>query len=629
MVLLSAVIAGFASLAAASPTPSSFTPEERFAHLEARRLLGSSFGVPGDNAAYDYIVVGGGNAGLTIATRLAEQQKGTVAVIEAGSFYEITNGNISQIPAYDGAFASKGAHDWHPGIDWGYVTAPQTSAQNSEMHYPRGKCLGGSSARNYMLYHRGTKASYKMWADAVGDNSYRFEAFLPYFERSLKFTPPNMSLRFQNSTPTYDLTVMGNGRGPLSVTFSNYAQAFASWTQRGLKALGMDVINNFQSGSLLGQSMGMFTIDAKTMTRDSSATSFLKKALDYPNYIVYPSTLAKKVVFDSNKKATGVVVDTQGFQYTLSARREVILSGGVFGSPQLLQASGVGPAPLLRSLGIPVVKDLPGVGQNMEDHVYVGPSYRVNGVTMSSLSNAAFAAKAAEEYNRQASGIFANPTTDTVGWEKIPEPIRSSTMSNATRQKLAAYPADWPEMEYVGLSAYLGYMNKSRDGDPNDGYNYASLAAVLCTPRSRGSVNITSPDTAVHPRIDPNFFSDRADIEVLIAAYKRVRQFWNSTAVSPFVIGQEAFPGLQVQTDAQIEDIILKSFNTIYHGACTAKMGKSSDPMAVVDSKARVYGVTGLRVVDASSFAVLPPGHPMATVYALAEKISCDITGGC
>jgi choline dehydrogenase len=464
-----------------------------------------------------------------------------------------------------------------------------------------------------MAYQRATVASYQRWADAVGDQSYTFSQLLPFFEKSLKFTPPDMELRFANGTPEYDPTVLGNGSGPLSLTYSHYVQAFGTWATKGLQQIGIPIVPAFQSGSLLGQSYCMFTINATTMTRDSSETSFLRVGLDYSNYVVYQSTMAKRILFDANKKATGVIVDTQGSVYTLSATKEVILTAGVFGSPQLLMVSGVGPAATLQQHGIPVIADRPGVGQNLQDHIYFGPSYRVNAPTFSSFSNAQFAAQAAQEFNEKAAGMYTNPTTDVLAWEKVPQPLRS-TLSNSTLAALATYPADWPELEYLSLGAYLGYQEDLAKGDPNDGYNYASLAIALCTPRSRGNLTIASADTAVSAVINPNWLTDRADIEVAIAGFKRVRAFWQSDAMKPFVIGEEAFPGPQIQTDAQIEDIIRKTFNTIYHAACTCSMGRPDDKMAVVDNHSKVIGVQGLRVVDASAFPLLPPGHPQSTV---------------
>ncbi|KAJ5753792.1 Glucose-methanol-choline oxidoreductase C-terminal [Penicillium nucicola] len=593
----------------------------------ARRMLGSSFGIPKDQT-FDYLVIGGGTAGLTIATRLAEQGAGTVAVIEAGGFYELNNGNVSQIPAQDAFYVGTDLDDWQPGIDWGFHTTPQAGAYNRVSHYARGKCLGGSSARNYMAYQRGTKASYQQWADTVGDSSYTWENFLPFFEKSLHYTPADLSLRGSNASVASDPTVLGNGKGPLSVTYPHYAQAFATWGQKAFIELGLKIRKGFQSGVLMGQSYGLYTINATTMHRESSETSFLRRGLADPNLTVFQSTQAKRIIFDG-KRAVGVNVETMERQYILSARKEIVLSAGAFQSPQLLMVSGVGPGATLQAHGIPIIADRPGVGQGMQDHIIYAPSYRVNVLTQSALLNEAFEAQANRDYNERAAGIYANPTSDILAWEKIPEPKRSAWFSNHTLEVLAEYPNDWPEVEFLTMGGYFGYQKNYIRDNPSDGYNYASLAVSLCTPRSRGNVTISSSDAAVPPVINPNWLTDSVDVELAVAAFKRTRDFFNTTAIQPILIGPEYFPGSQVATDEEILDHVRKSFDTIFHASCTCAMGKLDDPQAVVDSKARVIGVEALRVVDASAFALLPPGHPQSTIYALAEKIACDISGSC
>ncbi len=465
-----------------------------------------------------------------------------------------------------------------------------------------------------MIYQRPTIGSCKMWADAVADDSYTWENMLPYYQKSVCFTPPS-DLRFANSTPLFDISVMGSCSGPLSVAYSTYANSFASWATEGLAEMGMSPIPGFQSGALLGQSYVMSTISAKTQTRDSSETSFLQRALPYPNYSVYTLTQAKKILFDKKKRATGVEVDTLGKRYVLTASKEVIVSAGVFASPQLLMVSGIGPAKTLRRLRIPVVADRPGVGQGMQDHLYFGPAYKVVGTTTSSLvSSPEFAAQAAKDFEEKASGILTNPSNDVLGWEKFPESIRS-TFSAETLKSLAEYPADWPEIEYLAIAGYLGYQNISGGSDPGDGSQYATMGVALAQPRSRGNVTIISADNAVNPLINPNYFSDPADVEVAVAGFKRAREFFNSSTIRPFrADDKEAFPGLEVSTDAEIEQIIKESFQTIFHASCTCAMGLPNDPMAVVDSAARVYGVSNLRVVDASAFPFVPAGHPMGTV---------------
>lgn len=255
-----------------------------------------------------------------------------------------------------------------------------------------------------------------MWAQLVGDDDYKFQNFQQYFQKSVHFTPPS-NLRPANATASYDAPSLGSS-GPVSVTFSNYAMAFASWARLALDQLGFQRLNGFTSGKILGQSYQLLTLDAQSMERDSSETSFLQKlGLPNPNLIVYPSTLAKKVVFDANKKATGVMIDFGGEPFLLSANEEVILSAGAFQSPQLLMISGVGPASTLKAYDIPAVVDLPGVGQNMWDHVVGGPSFRVNVLTTTELIlNPTFEAQTVESYlSEPPTGMLTDAGSDLLG----------------------------------------------------------------------------------------------------------------------------------------------------------------------------------------------------------------------
>ena len=470
-----------------------------------------------------------------------------------------------------------------------------------------------------MIYQRGTVGSYQNWANAVGDQSYTFKNFLPYFQKSVTFTPPDNSLRFANSTPQYDAeAAAGGNKGPLSVTFSHYAQAFGTWATEGFQQIGIQVIRGFLSGELIGQSVATVTINATTMHRDSSETSFLAQGLQNPALKVHPFTLAKQILFDANKKATGVRVDTAGESYVISASKEVILTAGTFNSPQLLMASGVGPAATLQGLKIPVVADRQAVGQGMQDHLFYGIGYRINGISLTALdNNLTFAAEQAQLYNNEAAGLYTSPNTDTIGWEKIPASLRQN-WSNETKTALAAYPADWPETEYISIPSYLGNMQNLSSPGPLDGSNYATLTAALVAPRSRGNLTITSADTSVAPLINPNYLTEQSDVDIVVAAFKRIRQFFATKALQSFVIGEEFYPGKQVATDEQIENHIRQNFSPIWHATSTCAMGAINDPNAVVDSQARVIGVEGLRVVDASAFPLLPPGHPMSTVCELS-----------
>lgn len=478
--------------------------------------------------------------------------------------------------------------------------------------------------------------TYKKWADQVGDSSYEWDSFLPYFEKSLDFTPPT-SLRFNNATPAYDHSTLGNRSGPISVTFPNYAQAFSTWAALGLKEIGIEAINGLTSGSLLGYSNQLMTIST-SMVRESSETGFLRKiGLKKPNLIIYQSTMANKIIFDSKNTATGVQVDIDGIVFVLTASKEVIVSAGAFQSPQLLMVSGVGPAATLQKNGIAVVADRPGVGQNMQDHILGGPSYRVNVVTTSALSYPAYLANAEAQYNKNFAGMLASSGSDLLGkssrftlratqltmitaaFEKIPQSLRAN-FSQSVLSDLATLPNDWPEVEYFSTAAYYGYQESYIFGTPVDGYNYASIAIALLAPFSRGTVDISSSSMADPPLINPNWLTHPTDQALVVAGYKRARQIFETNAMQPVLIGPEYFPGaaLGVVTDEQILNFARASFSTVFHASCTCAMGNSSDPMAVVDSKARVFGVNNLRVVDISAFPLLPPGHPVATICKLS-----------
>jgi len=280
--------------------------------------------------------------------------------------------------------------------------------------------------------------------------------------------------------------------------------------------------------------------------------------------------------------------------------------------------SGIGPQATLQQFNIPVISNLAGVGQNMWDHVLYPVLYEVNSQTLSStLTDPALNAAAVKLYQTKQQGILGSNQADYVGWEKIPASLRSG-LSATTQAKLAAFPADWPELEII-----------SNDFGPNPGLpepgNYATLTTPLVAPLSRGTVTIKSDSALDLPVVNPNWLTDPGDVEQAIAAIKRMRQIFNTTAIQGGLIGNELYPGPTVATDAEIANFVKTNTATVYHAACTCKMGVSSDTMAVVDSQARVFGVKNLRVVDASAFPLLPPGHPTSTVYALAEKIAAQM----
>ncbi|CAN9280516.1 unnamed protein product [Alternaria sp. RS040] len=573
------------------------------------------------SAEFDYVIVGGGTAGLTLANRLSEDSTMKVAVIEAGGLYQVTNPLLSSTPAGDVLWAGSSPLDQNLLVDWNFITAPQAGANGRRIKYARGKCLGGSSARNFMIYQRGDRGSYQRWADQVGDDSYTFDNLMPYFKKSVKFTPPNTQLRASNGSAEYVASAFDASGGPLDVSYANYAGPFSSYMEGSLNGIGIPTRPDFNSGELMGAQYCSSTITPGNQKRASSQTAFLDAVKNRPNLKVYSLTRAEKIIFDSEKRATGVQLP---FGSILTAKREVILSAGAFQSPQLLMVSGVGPAAQLKKFNIPVIADRRGVGQNMQDHIFFGPTYRYKVQTLTKLANDLLyvGAQFAFDYGLLKKGPLTNPVCDFLGWEKAPRNLISSEAAAVLDQ----YPASWPDIEYLSAPGYIGDFSNLFATQPKDGYQYASILGAIVAPLSRGSVTITSSSTAQLPSIDPGWLTDPTDQSVAIAIYKRTRQAFATDAMKRGLADtKEYFPGPNVQTDEQILNIIRDTLMTVWHASCTCKMGKVDDPDAVVDSKARVIGVTGLRVVDASSFALLPPGHPQSTVYALAEKIADDI----
>ena len=517
--------------------------------------------------------------------------------------------------------------DTQPLIDWGFVTTPQAGIQGRRTHYARGKTLGGSSARNYLAYHRGTNGSYQKWADEVGDESYQLSNLDQYFERSIDMTAPNTNVRKPNATVDYNFTgssIQDGYHHPLRISWPNFVDSISTWTFQAFRAIGLPLHGaGFEDGQLDGYFYNPATLQPASQHRETSQTGFLDYAMRTTSIKVYAHALARQILFTDNETGNGVLVQSGAKNYTLSATKEVVLSAGAFQSPQLLMLSGVGPQETLQQHNIPVVANLPGVGQNLQDQPLVGISHRVNMPTSSKLVNdPLYAAQAAASYLSNGTGPLAGPP-GLIAFERISS-TTPSLFSNATLSSLEKnFPADWPQLEYLTQNGYSGYNTNYRTADPADGYNYATLSAVVVSPFSRGNVTITSASASDQPEINPNWLTAPEDVDIALAGFKRVREIW--ARISNVTIGEEYLPGPNVTSEGQIVDFLRESAFTLYHASATCKMGRRDDAMAVVDSKARVYGVEGLRVVDASAFPFLPPGHPQATVYMLAEKIAEDI----
>lgn len=289
--------------------------------------------------------------------------------------------------------------------------------------------------------------------------------------------------------------------------------------------------------------------------------------------------------------------------------------------------SGIGPAKHLAEHGITVLADRPGVGQNMTDHALFGPTYEMTFDTLNRvLGDPVALAKAVAEYALTQTGPLTTNVAEFLAWERMPS---SANLSQSTWDQLLRFPEDWPHIEYFPAAAHIGTFNVPWLDQPKDGKMYASIIAALAAPLSRGDVSLASASPARSPLVNPNWLTHPGDVEVAIAMYKRIREIFNTDAVRSIRASDaEYWPGDDVRTDEQILGNIRTSVMAVMHASCTARMGRVDDPTAVTDNLARVIGVQGLRVVDASSLALLPPGHPQALIYALAEKIADEIIKG-
>lgn len=410
-----------------------------------------------------------------------------------------------------------------------------------------------------MLYQRGSAESYNKWADAVDDNSYSWANFEPYFKKSVAFRPPSDS-RAPNATAQYNPSAFDASGGPLEVGYPNYAQPFSSWLEPALNEIGIPTVQDFNSGKLLGCQYSAATIDS-SMQRETSKSSFLKMATGRPNLRTIQNALAKRILFNDERRATGVLYKVGGVTYTARATREVIVSAGAFQSPQLLMVSGIGPVAMLERFGIPVIADRRGVGQGMQDHVFFGPSYRVRVPTLTRLADLlSLTVKGLASYTLLRQGPLTNNVVDFLAWEKLPRAL----LSHETAADLAQVPADWPEVEYIAAPGYVGDFSNLLLSQPRDGHQYASLLATLVAPRSRGNVSLASADTDDLPLVNPNWLMHPTDIAVAVAAYKRARAAFASRAMRGVLADPtEYYPGPSVETDEQILATIRKDVMTV------------------------------------------------------------------
>jgi choline dehydrogenase len=530
-----------------------------------------------DTIEADYIVVGAGSAGCVVAARLTEDASVRVLVLEAG-------GNDSNIWIHIPLGYGKTIADKR--VNWMYETEPDPQLHGRKVFWPRGKVLGGSSSINGLLYLRGQPEDYDHWRQ-LGNAGWAWDDVLPYFKRS------------ERRIGAGDDALHGRD-GALAVSDLPDRTKLCEAYIQAAQEEGLPRIEDFNGSSQEG--VGYYHLTARNGRRSSAATAFLRPAMKRPNLTVLTEALATRVELDG-RRATGVAFTQGGVAKRATARREVILCGGAINSPHLLMLSGIGPAAHVQEAGVTVVHDLPGVGQNLQDHFQARITYRcrfpvtLNDVMMSKWRMAL----AGLRYAATRSG----PLTISAGQVGIFARTRAELATPDVQFLLIPFSADRPG---EGLNKFSGFLQ-----------NCCQLR-----PESRGEILLRSPDATVYPAIHANYLSTDLDRRTLVEGLKLGRRIAARPAMQHW-IEAEHLPGPEVQGDAALLEHARRYGGSIFHPSGTCKMGR--DKMAVVDDSLRVRGIDTLRVADASIMPTVVSGNTNAACIMIGEKAADLIRG--
>ncbi|KZL82567.1 choline dehydrogenase [Colletotrichum incanum] len=577
---------------------------------------------------YDYVIVGGGTAGLTLASRLSADPSNSVLVIEAGmpDNYEAD----VMIPRF-----YPGASGFAPGTryDWNFTSIQQESLQGQTVNLTQGHVIGGSSTVNAMIFDRGMPSNYDAWA-ALGNTGWDFETLFPYFKKSESFTPAS-----PENTALYGMTydpACHGFEGPVQSSYLAWSHPNNTNFLDAMHGLGISTPTD-QACNPLGAYLTTHSIDPRNQSRSSARTSHDDAILERPNLEIAAGQQATKLVFDASSampKVVGVEFSTgpESARQNVTAGKEVILSTGALNTPKLLQLSGIGPTSVISKLGITPIVDLPGVGANLQDHPF--------GLTLASLSdeipgnseleNATFDAEQRDLYYSERKGRWTDTIAEALAFiplfnfttSEVGNRLLSTINSNATQ----FLPPNTDRTVVAGYEKQLEQLLKMHKESSTAGMELLyvdggrSVVNILMHPLSRGTVTIKSSSPFLPPVIDPRYFSHPYDGQVLVESLRFNRKLL-ATGPIQALGATETLPGAAIQDDKGILAFIKGVTSTEYHysGTC-AMLPKALG--GVVNSDLKVHGVDNLRIVDASIIPLVPSAHTQATVYAIAEKVS-------
>ena len=536
---------------------------------------------------YDYIIVGAGSAGCTLAYRLGADPALKILVLEAGG---ADRSPIIKIPLTWGLILK------HRLYDWGYFTEPEPGMDNRRIECARGKVLGGCTSINGMAYARGAPADFDHWAQGLGLSGWSYRDVLPYFKRAESWEEGESELR--------------GGSGPLAVTKLRYEDPLLDAFMQASDLAGYPRNDDYNGASIEG--FGPMQTTIRKGLRWSTASAYLRPAVARGNVTVRTGALARRVLFEGPRdapRAVGVELSGAGGLETVRARREVILCGGVINSPQLLMLSGIGEPQQLRQHGIDTLVELPGVGRNLQDHIVCDVRWRRAGAP---------------------GPLWRTLRLDRIGVDLLRTWMFGTGLSSKVPAATVGLVRSQPELALP--DALLMLAAAPMTAGPHFGpfmkpyVDAFGIKGVFLTPESRGSVSLASADPAAPALIRQNFLATEADRRAVREMVRRMRDIGAQAPLRPF-IAEELAPGITATSDEAIDAFIRGTAITLHHPVGTCRMAVDDDPRGVLDQRMRVRGVEGLRVVDGAAMPQVTRGPTNAPIIMMAERAADDLLG--